>query len=111
MLQALTLHQDRMSVSFIRPFPRTVTTGAGDLVSVHGADLDSGREGKPGTEKPKDQLPSCHLTTAAKPLRTQPHSQSESVHDSGGIVFGEPLADTFDIACGIINLIVRKKFQ
>ena len=47
------------------------------------ADADSGREGKPGTEKLKDQLPSSHLTTAAKLLPTQPHSQSESVHNSG----------------------------
>ena len=46
-------------------------------------DAESGREGKPGTEKPKDQLPSYHLTTTANPLRTQPHSQSESVHNSG----------------------------
>ncbi len=46
-------------------------------------DADSGREGKPATEKPKDQLPSYHLTTTANPLRTQPHSQSESVHNSG----------------------------
>ena len=46
-------------------------------------DADSGREGKPDTEKPKDQLPSYHLTTTANPLRTQPHSQSESVHNSG----------------------------
>ena len=28
-------------------------------------DADSGREGKPDTEKPKGQLPSCHLTTTA----------------------------------------------
>ena len=28
------LHQDRMSVSFVRPFPSTVTTGAGELVSA-----------------------------------------------------------------------------
>ena len=46
-------------------------------------DADSGREGKPDTEKPKGQLPSYHLTTTANPLRTQPHSQSESVHNSG----------------------------
>ena len=46
-------------------------------------DADSGWEGKPDTEKPKDQLPSYHLTTTANPLRTQPHSQSESVHNSG----------------------------
>ena len=46
-------------------------------------DVDSGREGKPDTEKPKGQLPSYHLTTTANPLRTQPHSQSESVHNSG----------------------------
>ena len=48
-------------------------------------DADSGREGKPDTEKPKGQLPSYHLTTTANPLRTQPHSQSESVHNSGDI--------------------------
>ncbi len=48
--------------------------------------MDSGREGKPDTEKPKGQLPSYHLTTTANPLRTQPHSQSESVHNSGYIV-------------------------
>ena len=46
-------------------------------------DADSGREGKPDTEKAKGQLPSYHLTTTANPLRTQPHSQSESVHNSG----------------------------
>ena len=28
-------------------------------------------------------MPSYHLTTTANPLRTQPHSQSESVHNSG----------------------------
>ena len=31
-------------------------------------------------------MPSYHLTTTANPLRTQPHSQSESVHNSGGMV-------------------------
>ena len=48
-------------------------------------DADSGREGKPDTEKPKGQLPSYHLTTTANALRTQPHSQSESVHNSGSM--------------------------
>ena len=33
-----------------------------DVTSERGFDdADSGREGKPGTEKPKDQLPSYHL--------------------------------------------------
>ena len=54
-------------------------------------DADSGREGKPDTEKPKGQLPSYHLTTTANPLRTQPHSQSESVHNSGGTNFPGPV--------------------
>ena len=57
-------------------------------------DADSEREGKPGTEKPKDQLPSYHLTTTANPLRTQPHSQSESVHNSGGRVMSGVLRRT-----------------
>ena len=38
-----------------------------------------------GGETRRSQKTSCrsHLTTAVKPLRTQPHSQSESVHNSG----------------------------
>ncbi len=63
-------------------------------------DADSGREGKPDTEKPKDQLPSYHLTTTANPLRTQPHSQSESVHNSGITIrpspYGSPAGDFGD---------------
>ena len=39
--------------------------------------------GKGNRGQPKGQLPSYHLTTTANPLRTQPHSQSESVHNLG----------------------------
>ncbi len=34
-------------------------------------------------------MPSYHLTTTANPLRTQPHSQSESVHNSGNKLLGQ----------------------
>ena len=50
-------------------------------------------------EKPKDQLPSYHLTTTANPLRTQPHSQSESVHNSGAILFRH--TQTFENLLGV----------
>ena len=68
---------------------KSLCTGRNALETRHFgagfADADSGREGKPGTEKPKEELPSYHLTAAAKPLRKQPHLQSESVHNSGCI--------------------------
>ena len=44
-------------------------------------------------------MPSYHLTTTANPLRTQPHSQSESVHNSGVTKFfsGGTLASKPDL--------------
>ena len=43
-----------------------------------------GGKGSRGRRSQKTSCRAYHLTTTANPLRTQPHSQSESVHNSGG---------------------------
>ena len=42
-----------------------------------------GGKGSRGRRSQKTSCRAYHLTTTANPLRTQPHSQSESVHNSG----------------------------
>ena len=70
-----------------------------------------GGKGSRGRRSQKTSCRAYHLTTTANPLRTQPHSQSESVHNSGNRCRAQ--SDGFRTAVGLDTqgIVVKELFK